>query len=361
MRHIIHADLDAFYTSVEQLDQPELRGMPVVVGGSPESRGVVASASYEARRFGIRSAMPMATALRLCPNAIRRPANFPRYREVSRRIMDIFHEFTNQVEPVSLDEAYLDVTEAVSPERGADDIARRLKERVKVEVGLTISVGVATGKSVAKIASEIDKPDGFRVVSPGSEPEFLRLLDVGHLWGIGPKRVELLKAEGIHTIGEMASQSEEWFVRIFGKMGLRMRSLAVGKDDREVEVGRETKSISSETTLARDTGDKEVLRDLVVRLSQDVALGLKRKSLQGRTVKLKLRLSDFTTFTRQRTVAEPVDSPEEIARTANSLLEVEMVVGKLFRLVGVGVSGFDHYRIEGEKQQGSQLRLAGFQ
>ena len=361
MRHIIHADLDAFYTSVEQLDDPTLRGRPVVVGGSPESRGVVASASYEARRFGVHSAMPMATALRLCPNAIRRPANFPRYREVSRRVMAIFLEFTGLVEPVSLDEAFLDVTESVSPERGADYIARSLKERVKAEVGLTISVGVATGKSVAKIASEIDKPDGFRVVPPGSEREFLRPLAVGQLWGIGPKRVELLKAEGIHVIGELASQSEEWFVRIFGKMGLRMRSLAVGKDDRKVEVGRETKSISSETTLARDTGDKEVLRDLVVRLSQDVALGLKKNSLQGRTVKLKLRLSDFTTFTRQRTVAEPVKSPEEIIRTANSLLEVEMAPGRLFRLVGVGVSGFDHHRDDGEEQEGSQMRLVGFQ
>ena len=360
MRHIIHADLDAFYTSVEQLDDPLLRGKPVIVGGSPESRGVVASASYEVRRFGVHSAMPMATALRLCPEAVRRPANFPRYREVSRRVMAIFREFTALVEPVSLDEAYLDVTESVASGQGAGDIARRLKESVKAEVGLAISVGVATGKSVAKIASEIDKPDGFRVVPPGLEREFLRPLAAGQLWGIGPKRVELLKAERIHTIGDLASQPEEWFTRIFGRMGSRMRSLALGNDDREVEVDRGTKSISAETTLTKDTGDEEVLRDLVVRLSQEVALSLKRKSLRGRTVKLKLRLSDFTTFTRQRTVPEPVQSPVDIARTADALLEMEMAPGRLFRLVGVGVSGFDNRQKDGEKQPGSQLRLAGF-
>ena len=164
MRHIIHADLDAFYTSVEQLDDPQLQGKPVVVGGSPDSRGVVASASYEARRFGVRSAMPMATALRLCPGAIRRPTNFSRYREVSRQVMDIFREFTALVEPVSLDEAYLDVTDSVSTQQRDDGIARKLKEKISNELGLTISVGLATGKSVAKIASEVDKPDGFRVV-----------------------------------------------------------------------------------------------------------------------------------------------------------------------------------------------------
>ena len=360
MRHIIHADLDAFYTSVEQLGDPQLRGKPVVVGGSPEGRGVVAAASYEARRFGVRSAMPMATAVRLCPKVIRKPTNFPRYREVSGRVMEIFQEFTRLVEPLSLDEAYLDITDSVSPDQRAEVIARRLKDRVKSEVGLTISVGVATGKSVAKIASEIDKPDGFRVVVPGSEREFLSPLSVGRLWGIGPKRVEILNAEGIHTIGDLASKDEEWFARVFGKAGPGMKALAMGIDDREVEVNRESKSISSETTLSRDTGDSEVLRDLVVRLSQDVSLGLRKKSLRGRTVKLKLRLSDFTTFTRQRTVGEPIESSEEITRLAIALLESETRPGQLFRLVGVGVSGFEHGQNEGDEQEVSQLSLFGF-
>ena len=361
MKHIIHADFDAFYTSVEQLDDPKLRGKPVVVGGSPNNRGVVASASYEARRFGVSSAMPMSIALRLCPNAIRRPTNFSRYREVSRRVMAIFREFTDLVEPLSLDEAYLDVTASVTPGRGASDIARILKRRVKAELGLTISVGVATGKSVAKIASEIDKPDGFKVVPPGSEKDFLSPLPVGQLWGIGPKRVDQLKVEGIHTIGELALQPEEWFILRFGKTGPRMRSLALGDDDREVVVERKTKSVSSETTLSRDTGDREVLQDLVGRLSQDVAQSLRSKALRGRTVKLKLRLSDFTTFTRQRTVDEPVDSSEDIARTAGVLLDAELVQQRRFRLVGVGVSEFDNSRREGVKQEGSQLKLAGFQ
>ena len=360
MKHILHADLDAFYTSVEQLDDQSLRGRPVVVGGSPASRGVVAAASYEARRFGVRSAMPMATALRICPEAIRKAANFPRYREISLRVMAIFREFTDLVEPVSLDEAYLDITEALSPGKSVSDIARRLKERVKADVGLTISVGVGTGKSVAKIASEIDKPDGLRVVAPGTEQEFLSLLPVDRLWGIGPKRVELLKAEGIQTIGGLAAQSEGWFSRVFGRLGSQMRALALGNDEREVEVNREAKSISSETTLTRDTGDGDVLRDLVVRLSQEVAAALKRRSLRGRTVKLKLRLSDFTTFTRQSTVTQLVESPEAIARTALVLLEAEMAPGRLFRLVGVGVSGFKHIWDQEERDHGLQLKLVGF-
>ena len=238
MRQIIHADFDAFYASVEQLDNPHLRDRPVVVGGSPEDRGVVASASYEARRFGVRSAMPMRTALRLCPDAVRAPVNFSRYREVSRRVMAIFREYTPLVEPLSLDEAYLDVTASVVLGRDAVDIARQLRNRVKEELGLTISVGVATSKSVAKIASDIGKPDGFKVVPPGSERAFLEPLPVGRLWGVGPKSVERLNAEGIHTIGDLASQTDEWFTLVFGRTGSRIRSLALGNDDSAVVVER---------------------------------------------------------------------------------------------------------------------------
>lgn len=227
-------------------------------------------------------------------------------------------------------------------------------------MGLAISVGVATGKATAKIASEIDKPDGFRVVPPGTEREFLGPLEVGQLWGIGPKRVELLEGEGIRTIGELASQSEAWFAGMFGRTGPRMRALALGEDDREVEVERGAKSISSETTLARDTGDWEVLKDLIVRLSHDVAVSLGKKGLRGRTVKLKLRLADFTTFTRQRTVSDRVETADEIAETAGALMEAEMAPGRLFRLVGVGVSGFEEEEDEGEGERVSQLRLEGF-
>ena len=358
MRQIIHADFDAFYASVEQLDNPELRGKPVVVGGSPDDRGVVASASYEARRFGVRSAMPMRTALRLCPEAVRQPPDFERYREVSRRVMAIFREVTPLVEPLSLDEAFLDVTASVAPGRDAGDIARGLRQRVREELGLVISVGVATSKSVAKIASDIDKPDGFKLVQPGSEREFLSPLPVGRLWGVGPKRVKQLNDEGIHTIGELAVQPEEWFTRIFGKTGAHIRSLAVGEDDSEVSSERETKSISAETTFSNDTGDREALQEMVSRLSQEVAGGLRGKALRGRTVKLKLRLSDFTTFTRQRTLPEPVETSEEIARAAGALLDAELAPQRRFRLIGVGLSGFDEPR---QEQESRQLKLAGFE
>ena len=360
MRHILHADFDAFYASVEQRDKPELRGKPVVVGGSPEGRGVVASASYEARRFGIRSAMPMRTAMRLCPQAMRVSSNFDRYREASRRVMTIFHELTPLVEPLSLDEAYLDVTHRVTSRRTPEHIARELKERVKKELGLTISIGVGTSKSVVKIASDMDKPDGLTVVSPGAERDFLSPLPVGKLWGIGPKTVERLADEGIHTISNLASQTEEWFRGTFGKTGTHMRRLALGQDDRAVVVEREAKSVSAETTLASDTGDPDVLLELVNRLSQRVARQLSKGNLQGQTVRVKLRLADFTTFTRQRTMAGPVQSSEEIADAASDLVRAEMQPGRLFRLVGVGVAGFGHEE-QPQHEQAYQLRLEGLE
>ncbi len=359
-RHIIHADFDAFYAAVEQLDDPGLRGKPVVVGGSPEGRGVVASASYEAREFGVRSAMPMRTALALCPQAMRVPSNFPRYREVSRRAMSIFADTTPLVEPLSLDEAYLDVTETVAAGREASDIALHVKRRIRSELGLTISLGVATGKSVAKIASDFQKPDGLTIVPPGDERAFLAPLEVGRLWGVGPKTAERLHSHGIRTIGQLASMPEEWFAERFGRTGPRMRSLAMGVDESEVAVERETKSISAETTLAQDTGDPEALLELVNRLSLNVAQALERKSLRGRTVKLKLRLSDFTTFTRQKTLPERVDTSVEIAQAAGTLLRAELTGRRQFRLVGVGVSGFDSPQ-DRQAEQHVQLTLAGFE
>lgn len=355
MRHILHADFDAFYASVEQLDDPDLRGKPVVVGGSPDVRGVVASASYEARRYGIRSAMPMRTALQRCPKAVRVASRFDRYREVSRRVVDIFNDMAPLVEPLSLDEAFLDVTERVSPDTTPPDIGRQLKRRVKDELGLTISVGVATSKSVAKIASDLDKPDGLTVVPPGTEREFLAPLPVGRIWGVGPRTQERLEAEGIETIGELARQSEEWMRTRFGRNGPHMRELALGIDPRPVQVTRETKSISSETTLATDTGDADALEELVNRLSHDVAGDLERKGMWARTVKLKLRLSDFTTFTRQVTLRAPVQASDQIAESANALMRAELGPGRLFRLVGVGVSGFD----QPEESEVRQPRLPG--
>ena len=356
MRHVLHGDLDAFYTSVEQLDDPDLRGKPVVVGGSPEGRGVVAAASYEARRFGVRSAMPMRTAMLRCPEAIRVQPRFERYRQASIEVLAIFRDLTPLVEPLSLDEAFLDVTDVVTSDRPPGRIAAELKHRVKSAVGLTISVGVATSKSVAKIASEMDKPDGLTIVPSGSERQFLAPLGVDKLWGIGPKTAARLAQDGVTTIGELASRPEEWWTARFGKTGPQLRSLAVGKDDRPIVVERDRKSVSAETTLAEDSGDADFLLELVDRLSQRIAQHLAGEESVGRTVKVKLRLSDFTTFTRQTTLSEPVESAEVLSRAAGGLLRKELQPGRLFRLVGVGVSGFQR-----PETQPLQPRLSGLE
>jgi DNA polymerase-4 len=342
-RWIIHADLDAFFASVEQLDKPELRGRPVVVGGPPQSRGVVAAASYEARAFGIHSAMPMVTALRLCPEAVRVSPRFQRYAEISRRVMEIFRRSTPLVEPMSLDEAFLDVTTTTEqdPDRQSiEGIARSIKERVREEVGLTVSVGAASSRSVAKIASDMDKPDGLVVVPPGTERRFLAPLPVRRLWGVGPKTAERLAAESITTIGELAERSEEWARALFGGRGADLLRLARGIDDSPVVVEHETKSVSSETTFARDIGDPEALDASLRELARETAERLQRHGLKGRTVKVKLRLADFTTFTRQTTLAKPTDALDDIYREAARLLAREVTSDRRFRLLGVGVSGF---------------------
>ncbi len=354
-RTILHADFDAFYASVEQLDDPSLRGLPVVVGGSADSRGVVASASYEARRFGIRSAMPMRTAMQLCPSLARVGGRFERYKAVSRAVMRMFGDITPIVEPLSMDEAYLDVTDALTPRASGEDLARVLKRRVKDELGLTISVGVAGSKSVAKIASDFDKPDGLTVVPRGEERAFLAPLPVSALPGVGPKTRERLEAEGVRVVADLAALPEEWLTRRFGRGGEYIRKLALGLDDRAVRTSREIKSVSSETTLRRDTGDPDALAELVARLSHDVSRALDRRDLRGRTVKVKLRLSDFTTFTRQKTLAEPVREADEIARAAGALVSAEVSPGRKFRLVGVGVSGFE----ENAPPTPMQARLPG--
>lgn len=345
-RWIIHADLDAFFASVEQLDNPELQGRPVIVGAPPQLRGVVAAASYEARAFGIRSAMPMAAALRLCPEAVRVSPRFERYAEISRRVMDIFRRFTPLVEPISLDEAFLDVTETVEKDRSvkepglskAERIARAIKEQVRQEVGLTVSVGVASSRSVAKIASDMGKPDGLVLVPPGTERQFLAPLPVRNLWGVGPKTAEHLAAESIHTIGELAERSEEWARRLFGERGVYLLHLARGIDDSPVVVEHETKSVSSETTFPRDIGDLRALEASLRELAEETAERLRRHGLKGRTVKIKLRLADFTTFTRQTRLARATDDIDTIYREAVRLLAREVTDGRRFRLLGVRVS-----------------------
>ncbi len=348
MRHIIHADLDAFYATVEQLDNPELLGKAVLVGGRPENRGVVATASYEARPFGVHSAMPMRTAARLCPQGIIIPPRFHRYREMSRQVMDVFRQFTGVVQPLSLDEAYLDISETVDERKGRWPlgVALELKRRVKEGTGLTVSVGVSTCKSVSKIASDMDKPDGLVVVPPGDEAEFLAPLPVGKLWGIGPKTAERLHSEGVNTIGMLARQSPEWFQRVFGQRADTVRQRTIGLDDEPVETERITKSVSSETTFPDDNGDGPELRHVLDELAGSVAESLDRKGLQGRTVTVKMRLADFTTFTRQTTLPVPSSEAGPIRDAAWRLFSAEFTPGRTFRLLGVGVSNFADAELE---------------
>ena len=340
MRHIVHADLDAFYASVEQMDNPHYRGRPVMVGGSPSSRGVVAAASYEARNYGVHSAMPTATAIRHCPHGIVVKPRFDRYREGSGQVMAIFHQLTELVEPLSLDEAYLDVTHLVEAGQKPLVIAESLKRRVKEEVGLNLSVGTSTGKSISKIASDLRKPNGLVVVPPGYESRFLAPLPVGKLSGIGPKSVERLRRDNIVTIGQLAAQPFEWYLRHFGKRAKSVWNRARGEDQDPVHTHRPTKSLSSESTFPNDLSNPDTLYQELAGLSSRVARNLAEKELQGKTVSVKLRLSDFTTFTRQTTLPAPTSSEEIILEIAWKLLSTELVPGRAFRLLGVGISSF---------------------
>ena len=340
VRHILHADLDAFYAAVEQLDNPELRGKPVLVGGSPENRGVVATASYEARVFGVHSAMPMKSAVRRCPQGIIVRPRFGRYKEISNQVMGIFRSVTDLIEPLSMDEAYLDVTRTVAAGKPPLAVALDLKQQVKEETGLVLSVGVATNKTVAKICSDLNKPDGLVVVPPGEEAAFLAPLAVGKLWGIGPKTVERLNREGVETIGQLAERPPEWFARTFGVRADAVRARASGGDQEPVHTHRETKSVSAETTFATDITEPDLLREELARLAGNVARHLENSGLQGKTVTVKARLADFTTFTRQVTLPAPTATEESILENAWALLSRELSPERSFRLLGVGVSSF---------------------
>jgi DNA polymerase-4 len=338
IRTILHADLDAFYASVEQLDNPDLRGKPVVVGGSPEGRGVVAAASYEARRFGVRSAMPMVRALRLCPDAVRVPPRFARYGELSRRVMAIFRALTPLVEPLSLDEAYLDVTAAVSAPGDGERIARHLKRDVHEATGLTLSVGVGSSKSVAKVASDLQKPDGLVVVPHGGEAAFLAPLPVRALWGVGPKTESLLVRAGFETIGALAAASRAHAERLLGTHGAFLHDMARGVDGREVVTQHERKSVGAETTFARDLPDGPELRAALREIATEVAQRVRGAGVRAYTVAIKLRYEDFTTVTRQSSVKSPVDDVEDILGLAGALLDRIATDGDRFRLLGVQCS-----------------------
>jgi len=350
-RTIMHADIDAFYASVEQLDNPELRGKPVVVGGSPEGRGVVAAASYEARKFGVHSAMPMSRALRLCSAAVRISPRFDRYGEVSRQIMAVFRSVTPLVEPLSLDEAFLDVTGRHADYGGARGLAERLKREVKAQTGLTVSIGVGTNKTVAKIASDKEKPDGLCVVPPGTEAAFLAPLPVRALWGIGPKSEQALAAAGFRTVADIASSAPETFEAIFGHRGRELWEMANGRDDREVTTEYERKSVGAENTFPRDLPDGPALREEMTRIAENVAERLRNCGNRARCIAIKLRYRNFRTITRQLTRPEPTDDAFEIAAAAGQLLDNVTQDGDLFRLLGIHASKLSDGEGEGEAGQ----------
>lgn len=344
VRTILHADLDAFFAAVEQRDNPQLRGKPVVVGGGgPTDRGVVSTASYEARVFGIRSAMPLRTAAALCPHAIFVPVNGHKYSEVSRQVMTIFRRFSPLIEPLSIDEAFLDLTGTEQLFGSGEDAAKQLKQVVHSETELTVSVGVASNRLVAKIASDLRKPDGLVVVPVGEEAEFLAPLAIERLWGVGASTRRQLAEFGVATIGHLAALPQDVLERRFGQHGrdLALRARGVG----ETVVGGHdaAKSVSHEHTYDIDTNDWEVLEQTLLALSENVAARLRSTNVRCATVSVKIRNSSFETITRQRTLPEPTDMGEVIFHTAVGLARRE-VRGQRIRLLGVAAQGLGEER-----------------
>jgi len=333
-RVIVHLDLDAFFAAVEVLENPDLAGKPVLVGGRPEERGVVAAASYPARVFGIHSAMPMSRALVLCPEAIVLPPRHHLYREYSRRVMTILHQTSPLVEQMSIDEAYLDLTDQAEVWEEGVEMARRLQGRVREEAGLSASLGVATNKLLAKVASERDKPGGLTVVRPGGEMAFLAPLPVRVLWGVGPVTAGRLAGMGVTTVGELARLPEEELRAHFGSHGVEMARQARGIDERPVVTEHEVKSVSQEVTFARDVADWGALKQQLWQLSQGVGRRLKGAGLAAGTVAIKLRYADFTTLTRQMALMSPTDEDQVLYRAALVLLK-RAWRGRPVRLLGV--------------------------
>jgi DNA polymerase-4 len=335
-RTIIHVDMDAFYASVEQRDRPALRGKPVIVGADPRGRGVVSAASYEARRFGVHSAMPIGRAARLCPDGAFLPVDMDKYARVSREIMAVLAGFTPLLEPVSIDEAFLDVTGTRVLFGDGGEQARRIKSGIREAVGLTASVGVASNKFVAKVASDLRKPDGLVVVAAGDEARFLAPLPVSRVWGVGRVTASDLESMGIRTIGQLAAVPPGHLRARFGSAATLLSALAHGVDDRPVEPFAAPKSMGAEETFERDHGDTERLRRTLREQAERVARELRAEGVAGRTVTLKLRFADFSTITRSHTV-DPTQDGLAIYREAGALLD-RVALDQPVRLVGLSVS-----------------------
>lgn len=342
MRTILHVDMDAFYASIEERDNPALRGKPVIVGGDPSSRGVVSAANYVARRYGVHSAMPSSQAKRLCPDGIFLPVRMGHYAAVSREIQAIFMHYTPLVEPLSLDEAFLDVTESRTLFGNGEAIGRAIKREIADKLGLTASVGIAPNKFLAKIASDLDKPDGFVMVDPERVENFLEPLPVERLWGVGKAAAGVMRQLRIKTIGDLRRLPVETLEELFGKWGRRLWELARGLDDRPVVPDHQAKSLSHETTFEEDIGDPEVLRSWLLDLTEQVARRLRRHELKGRTVTVKVRFNDFRTITRSHTLPAPTDVTQQLWDITVQLLNAALrATTRPVRLIGMGVSGLE--------------------
>jgi DNA polymerase-4 len=350
-RRILHVDMDAFYASVEQRDRPELKGRPVAVGGRPESRGVVAAASYEARKFGVRSAIPMARAVRLCPELAIVPPDFGKYRTVSQQVFAIYRAVTPLVEPLSLDEAYLDVTENVWSEPLGVNVAKRIKTQIREATGLTASAGVAPNKFLAKIASAWRKPDGLTVIAPERVESFLQELPVDALWGVGPVTAQRLREHGIDKLVDVRTADAAILRAAVGSWADWLVKLAHGEDDRLVEPNRPSKSSSSECTYSHDLTDLGRMREEIDGMARENADWLRRRGLLARTVTIKVRYNDFTTITRSDTRA-PTHDADAIAQRAVALLAKTDAGARAVRLLGAGV-----HNIVGQEDDESEQRL----
>jgi DNA polymerase IV len=338
-RKIVHIDMDAFYASVEQRDDPQLRGKPVIVAWRG-NRSVVCAASYEARKFGVRSAMPAVRAERLCPNAVFRPPDFPRYRAVSRQVRDVFHRHTDLIEPLSLDEAYLDVTENKTGLPTATQVARTIREQIRTELQLTASAGVAPNKFLAKIASDWEKPNGLFVIQPDEVDAFLLPLPVGRLPGVGKVTEEKLKSFEVHTIADLRRLDLSALESHFGRYGVRLYELARGIDESKVVPDRPTQSISAEDTFERDVPLSET-EPMIRKLAELIWAASRKERRVGRTVVLKLKTAEFKILTRSHTPSSPPASCEELTAIALSLRQrITLGPRQRFRLVGIGLSNF---------------------
>jgi DNA polymerase-4 len=343
-RTILHVDMDAFYAAVEQRDHPEYKGKPVIVGSDPKGgrgRGIVATCSYEARKFGIHSAQPISKAWKLCPQGIYVPPDMGKYARVSSRVMNILSEFTEMVEQVSIDEAFLDVTGSERLFGSGSEIAQKIKGRIREELHLTASVGVARNKFVAKVASDLNKPDGLVVVAAGREREFLSPLPIGRLWGVGQKTEAYLRKMGLERIGQLADLQHSASVARLGKSGAHLWQLAQGIDDRPVFPDESFKSIGREVTFEQDTADSTLLETTLLDLTEKVAQRLRLQGARARTITIKFRETDFSTFTRRVSLDGPVDTAEKIFPVALKLLKSLFREGALVRLIGVYASNLE--------------------